>query len=193
LLLKYPSCRYSAATLWNLFSSTRALSSDRRHQIGLPHRSGLPHRPLPEGARIQEVTVTRRRVAAHRKWHVCFLCRVPAPAPAKANATLALDIGWRLMADGGIQSSLALINQIGNGAVTVLEGLNEPGNFVNSFNGASSNNWQTVAQVQQAEYAAIQADPTLAGATVLSASPGGTMSGTMPNLAPGDLPGSLEM
>lgn len=58
------------------------------------------HRPIPEDALIQEVVVTRRRVASHFKWQVCFLCRVAAPAASTARHSLALDLGWRMMGDG---------------------------------------------------------------------------------------------
>lgn len=54
------------------------------------------HRPLPEGARIKEVTIARRREADGWRWSASFLCRAPATEKAAAPAdACGIDVGWR--------------------------------------------------------------------------------------------------
>ena len=58
-------------------------------------------RPLPDEARIQEVSIHRRAVADSWEWSVSFLLRVPAKLPAAADErSCGIDLGWRLVNSG---------------------------------------------------------------------------------------------
>lgn len=66
------------------------------------------HRPMPENARIQEVTIVRQAIAhcrhgaaARETWSVSFLCRVPAvERTGNTQPACGIDIGWRRLNDG---------------------------------------------------------------------------------------------
>lgn len=60
------------------------------------------HRPLPEGARVKRVTVHRKLIAFREEWYVTILLDAPARvrAPAERHASVAIDLGWRKLADG---------------------------------------------------------------------------------------------
>jgi hypothetical protein len=61
----------------------------------------LKERPLPDGARIQEVVVTRRAVADSWQWSVSFLLRLPQVLPSVEEPTACgIDLGWRHVNDG---------------------------------------------------------------------------------------------
>lgn len=74
-----------------------------------PHRIVWPivmHRPIPNGAIIQEATITRRRTgqkwkSAEWEWSISFLCRVPQEEPAQTQSGYCgIDVGWRLLNSG---------------------------------------------------------------------------------------------
>ena len=86
------------------------------------------------------------------------------------------------LGNGGLQADLALIDQmegLAPGSIFALEGLNEPQNFPQLYNGQPTTNWATVALVQSMEYAAVKADPALSGLPFLS-----------PSVDPGNMPGT---
>lgn len=59
------------------------------------------HRPLPEEARVQQLTVVRRRVASSYQWSVSLTVRVPRIATTTAaDAACAVHLGWRKVRDG---------------------------------------------------------------------------------------------
>jgi len=110
---------------------------------------------------------------------------------AAAGIKLDLLIGYNPgeeMGNGGVQNELNAISEIlgaSPGSIVGLEGLNEPNNFPNLWNGQPTNNWTTVAAVQQAEYAAVSAMPALAGIPLLDASVDpNSFTGTAPDMAP---------
>jgi hypothetical protein len=109
---------------------------------------------------------------------------------AAAGVKLDLIIGYNpgeAMTTADLQADLSLIDQIAKatpGGLIGVEGLNEPYNFPNTWNGQSTNNWTTVAQVQAVEYALVKADPNLKGVPVLSTS---TDLDSFPNSTPANL------
>lgn len=110
---------------------------------------------------------------------------------AAAGIKLDLLIGYNPgeeMANGGIQRDLGTIAQViqsTSGSVIGLEGLNEPNNFANTWNGQPTDNWATVAAVQQAEYAAVRSVAAMAGIPLLDASVDpDSFPGTLPDMAP---------
>lgn len=57
-------------------------------------------RPLPEAARVQEVTVTRRQIATHWRHEVVFTLRVADPAPVNSSEKkCAVNVGFRKIDD----------------------------------------------------------------------------------------------
>lgn len=58
------------------------------------------HRPLPDGARIKEVVITRRRVADRYEWHVVFTCRSHIEMRDPARGVCGVDVGWRKVPGG---------------------------------------------------------------------------------------------
>lgn len=58
------------------------------------------HRPLPVGAEVVSVQVTRRRVAAQHRLSVTVTVRVPRAAPAAGDGRVALHVGWRSLGPG---------------------------------------------------------------------------------------------
>lgn len=108
---------------------------------------------------------------------------------AAAGIKLDLIIGHNpneAMTTAGLQADLALIDQIEAavpGGVIALEGLNEPANFPNTWNGAATANWTVVEQVQAAEYQLVQADPSLRTVPLLgTSSDPNSFSGTPPDM-----------
>lgn len=61
------------------------------------------HRPLPAGADITDVRVTRRRVAGSHKLTVQFTCRLDAPAPKPAGHVAGVHVGWRSFGPKGVR------------------------------------------------------------------------------------------
>ena len=106
---------------------------------------------------------------------------------ALLNAGVKMDMGighnpGEELGQGGLQADLLLIDQVTKlapGGLVALEGLNEPQNFPNLYNGQLITNWTTLAQVQGVEQALLKADPALSGVTLLS-----------PSVDPGNLPGT---
>lgn len=64
----------------------------------------MMHRPLPDNGVIKMVTVTRRKLASSYRWQAVFTIDVPA---ASANA-VAVDLGWRRIADQGLRVATVL-------------------------------------------------------------------------------------
>ena len=68
-----------------------------RRNLTLPM---IMHRPLPEGARIKNVEVIRRRLGARFEWSVVFFCDVADPPvsvqPPPVTAACGINFGWRL-------------------------------------------------------------------------------------------------
>jgi trimeric autotransporter adhesin len=97
-------------------------------------------------------------------------------AIAATGVKLDLIIGYNpgeTMNTADLKADLALIDKIAAatpGSIIGLEGLNEPYNFPNTWNGQATDNWTTVAQVQAAEYALVKGDPNLKSVPVLSTS-----------------------
>lgn len=61
------------------------------------------HRPIPEGARIQMISVTRtRRYGRPPEWEAVFSLRLPTEAveTAPRGGACGVDVGWRQMTDG---------------------------------------------------------------------------------------------
>ena len=97
-------------------------------------------------------------------------------AIAATGVKLDLIIGYNpgeTMNTADLQADLALIDKIAMatpGSIIGVEGLNEPYNFPNTWNGQLTDNWTTVAQVQAAEYSLVKADANLNGVPILSTS-----------------------
>ena len=65
----------------------------------------LMHRPLPEGATISWATVKREMVADRDKWSLHLTLQLPEGMQREkcGEGSVAVDIGWRLMDDGGVR------------------------------------------------------------------------------------------
>ena len=61
------------------------------------------HRPMPAGAEIKQIQVTRRRVGTRQRVTVAVTCRVPAPVRVEAGATVAVRLGWASAGDGWLR------------------------------------------------------------------------------------------
>jgi hypothetical protein len=109
---------------------------------------------------------------------------------AAAGIKLDLFVGYdpgEEMGNGGIQSDLNMIANIEastHGSIIGLEGLNEPNNFPNTWNGRPTDNWTTVEEVQQAEYGAVRSMSAFVGVPLLDASINSdSFPGTPPDMA----------
>ena len=63
----------------------------------------LMHRPLPPGAVIKSLTITRRRPvpsARQWKWEATFSVDIPDALPARVAAIAGVDLGWRKIESG---------------------------------------------------------------------------------------------
>lgn len=60
----------------------------------------LMHRPLPPHCRIQEVTITRRRIGSDWRYEALFLVRTEEPTERTGARAAGIDIGWRETPDG---------------------------------------------------------------------------------------------
>src|SRR5690606_21269492 len=63
----------------------------------------IMHRPLPDGARIKAVTVSRRRRDCRRwEWLAHVMVDIPESAsrPTPIDGAVALNLGWAQMDDG---------------------------------------------------------------------------------------------
>jgi Putative transposase DNA-binding domain len=58
----------------------------------------VPHRPIPDGAVIKSVSMTRR----DGRWSLNVTATVPEPEPKPVGEAIAVDIGWRLL-EGGVR------------------------------------------------------------------------------------------
>lgn len=74
----------------------------------------LMHRPLPEGSTVVWATVKREMVSSHDQWSLHLTLNVPNETRtfgAKnrtevcGSGAVAVDIGWRLLEDGGVRVS----------------------------------------------------------------------------------------
>lgn len=72
--------------------ATAFTSAGNRRMVTWPL---IMHRPLPEDARIQMVTVHRRKVADRNSWHVVFVLRAPVRERAPTEDAVAVNLGWR--------------------------------------------------------------------------------------------------
>ena len=62
------------------------------------------HRPLPAGGTVQQVDVVRERVSNRWRWSVIFLVKLPKKdAPERLPGIVALDLGYRRLADGRLR------------------------------------------------------------------------------------------
>ena len=61
------------------------------------------HRPLPAGADVTNVEVTRRRLAGHFALSVAVTCRIAAPVARSDGPVVGLDVGWRARSDGSLR------------------------------------------------------------------------------------------
>lgn len=64
------------------------------------------HRPLPSECTIKWVFLTRRRVACHDKWAVCFVISRDEPwtkPDLASSGKVGIDVGWRMMPDGDLR------------------------------------------------------------------------------------------
>lgn len=81
-----------------------------RTESGGPRWLAVPtilHRPIPHDADIAQVQVTRRRVAGQYRLSIGITCRLPAPeTPVRPKPTVAVDVGWRSLADGRIRVAM---------------------------------------------------------------------------------------
>jgi hypothetical protein len=74
---------------------------DGNRAVTWPICHNRKERALPDDARIQEVTVTRRAVADSWQWSVSFLLRLPQVLPPLEDSTACgIDLGWRRVNDG---------------------------------------------------------------------------------------------
>lgn len=91
------------------------------------------------------------------------------------------------IAYGGLQSDISLLDQMAAacaGGLIGIEGLNEPQNFPDTWYGVPTSSWNTILQVQSAEYSAIEANSFLQHVPVLNASiDTWSFPGTAPNMA----------
>jgi hypothetical protein len=110
---------------------------------------------------------------------------------ASQGVKLDLIIGYNPyyeLGSGALQSDLYLIDEIAQavpGSIMGLEGLNEPSMFPDYWYGQLTDNWNTVLQVQQAEYTAVNTDPLLQSVPLLNSSVWySSFSGTPPDFSP---------
>lgn len=80
----------------------RVGSAERRQPIWFEADVTL-HRPLPPGL-IRSAAVIRERLGSHERWHLVIVVELedqapPVPSPT-ARGVIALDVGWRRVADG---------------------------------------------------------------------------------------------
>lgn len=64
------------------------------------------HRPLPDGARVTNLTVNRNKHANWDVWTVQLtvtLDATPKLAPDRVQKAVAIDVGWRSLPDGGLR------------------------------------------------------------------------------------------
>ncbi|WP_149264337.1 hypothetical protein [Actinomadura sp. K4S16] len=66
------------------------------------------HRPLPEGADVSMLLLTRHKTGPHYKAHISVVADVPAPDPHTEGALTALHIGWRRLGDGAIRAGVVV-------------------------------------------------------------------------------------
>jgi Ca-dependent carbohydrate-binding module xylan-binding len=134
---------------------------------------------------LQYLGVSRIRDDTPKSWTLSNYESL-AVAGIKLDLFIGYDPGEE-MGNGGIQSDLAMIANIEGrqpGSIIGLEGLNEPNNFPNTWNGHPTDNWTTVEQVQQAEYGAVGSMSAFAGVPLLDASVNpNSFSGTPPDMA----------
>lgn len=63
----------------------------------------IMHRPLPDGAKIQYISVHRRRRADGWVWSASLVTKIPAPPaapPSQTGPVVAINLGWRVTANG---------------------------------------------------------------------------------------------
>lgn len=69
------------------------------------------HRDLPADADIKSVSVTRRLQDRKVTWQLNVTFNLPKPAERQGDRAVAIDIGWRLVEDGGVRVAYALDNR----------------------------------------------------------------------------------
>lgn len=82
------------------FTLRLRVGSDEKRRPVFAEWPLILHRPLPDGARIQRVTVHRRMVACHEKWVAQMTIRAAEPVERDDGSVVAIDLGWRAMPDG---------------------------------------------------------------------------------------------
>lgn len=81
-----------------LLSVTIRTVEGERRMLTLPT---VLHRPLPEGARIKMIVVTRRRIGTRFRWAALFTLDDPAPATVNGAArACGINPGFRIVSDG---------------------------------------------------------------------------------------------
>lgn len=93
-LQKPPSAR-RAAQLYTLH-----LSVDRDCRISLPF---IMHRPLPDGAVVREVKITRRRTGYTYRMSVSLVVYIPDPVPVTSGPGIAVRMHWNAEDDGAVR------------------------------------------------------------------------------------------
>lgn len=80
------------------------------------------HRDLPEDGDIRTAVISRRRVGANTKWTVEITVDEPTrtPKPADVGGVMAMDIGWRQRADGGLKVA-SWVREDGRGDEVILD------------------------------------------------------------------------
>jgi Putative transposase DNA-binding domain len=66
------------------------------------------HRPLPKDAKIKWAQLIAFRVGARTKWRVLITVDDQVPADKPGGSTLAVNLGWRTLLDGGLRVAYAV-------------------------------------------------------------------------------------
>jgi len=78
---------------------TAYMKDGERRLLTLPMQM---HRPLPDGAIVKQVVVTRRKIGTRYRWHAVFTCSVPDAQPVQHASTSAcgVNFGFRQVLGG---------------------------------------------------------------------------------------------
>lgn len=70
-----------------------------RRMLTLPMQM---HRPLPDGAIVKQVTLTRRKVGTRFRWHAVFTCSIPDTEmqPHPSERACGVNLGFRQVKEG---------------------------------------------------------------------------------------------
>lgn len=97
-----------------------ALPAAERKKAGLRMRIGqgdtesvitVPvryHRPIPDGADISDVRLTRTRVGRAYRTSVSFTCLIPQPEPRTEGTLSVAHLGWRVLDDGSLRAAVVV-------------------------------------------------------------------------------------